>query len=158
MHTGLDCFLGANDGKNSSNDLFGDGLILDKSELIAQDLSAEPKENNTKYIRQGPREFVSFEYREVTLENIKRACKVHYRENLTTCDILASEQGPSCSRLDEIPSFKVIYVCFIIPESGKYIPSEMLKLDPFQSQPQYKKNAEECYFTQRCISSQHSEK
>ena len=51
MHTGLDCFLGANDGKNSSNDLFGDGLILDKSELIAQHLSAEPKENNTKYIR-----------------------------------------------------------------------------------------------------------
>ena len=40
MHTGLDCFLGANDGKNSSNDLFGDGLILDKSELIAQLLSA----------------------------------------------------------------------------------------------------------------------
>ena len=85
MHTGLDCFLGANDERNSSNDLFGDGLILDKSELIAQLLSAEPKENNTKYIRQGPREFVSFEYREVTLENIKRACKVHYRENLTTC-------------------------------------------------------------------------
>ena len=106
-------------------------MILDKSELIAQHLSAEPKENNTKYIRQGPREFVSFEYREVTLENIKRACKVHYRENLTTCDILASEQGPSCSRLDEITSFKVIYVCFIIPESGKSIPSEMLKLDPF---------------------------
>ena len=131
MHTGLDCFLGANDERNSSKDLFGDGLILDKSELIAQHLSAEPKENNTKYIRQGPREFVSFEYREVTLENIKRACKVHYRENLTTCDILASEQGPSCSRLDEIPSFKVIYVCFIIPESGKSIRSEMLKLDPF---------------------------
>ena len=40
-------------------------------------LSAEPKENNTKYIRQGPREFVSYEYSEVTLKNIKRACKVH---------------------------------------------------------------------------------
>ena len=37
MNTGLDCFLGANDGKNSSN-----GLILDKSELIAR-LSAETK-------------------------------------------------------------------------------------------------------------------
>ena len=43
MNTELDCFLGANDGKNSSN-----GLILDKSELIAQRLSAEPKENGTK--------------------------------------------------------------------------------------------------------------
>ena len=114
-------------------------MILDKSELIAQRLSAEPKGNSMKYAKQGPREFVPFEYSEVTLENIKRACKVHYRENLTTCDILASEQGPSCSRLDQIPSFKVIYVRFIIPESGKSIPSETLQLDSFQSQPQYKK-------------------
>ena len=115
MHTGLDCSLGANDGKNSLNDHFGHGLILDKSELIAQRLSAEPKGNSMKYAKQGPREFVPSEYSEVTLENIKRACKVHYRENLTTCDILASEQGPSCSRLDQIPSFKVIYVRFTMP-------------------------------------------
>ena len=46
MHTGLGCFLGANDGKNSSHDLFGHGLILDKSELIAQRLSAAPKGNS----------------------------------------------------------------------------------------------------------------
>ena len=32
-----------------------------------------------------------------------------------------------------------MYVCFIIPESGKSIPSETLELDPFQSQPQHKK-------------------
>ena len=134
----INFFLGANDGKNSSNDLFGHGLILDKSELIAQRLSAEPKGNSMKYAKQGPREFVPFEYSEVTLENIKRACKVHYRENLTTCDILASEQGPSCSRLDKISSFKVIYVRFIIPESGKSLSSETLELDPFQSQPQHK--------------------
>ena len=39
-------FLGGNDGKNSSNDHFGHGLILDKSELIAQRLNAEPKGNS----------------------------------------------------------------------------------------------------------------
>ena len=117
MYTGLDGFLGANDGKNSSNDLFGHGLILDKSELIAQRLSAESKGNSMKYAKQGPREFVSFEYSKVTLENIKRTCKVHYREHLTTCDIVASEQGRSCSRLDQIPSSQVIYVRFIMPES-----------------------------------------
>ena len=60
MHTGLDCFLGANDGKNSSNDLFSHGLILDKGELIAQSLSTKPKGNRMKYAKQGPREFVSF--------------------------------------------------------------------------------------------------
>ena len=91
MHTGLDCFIGANDGKNSSNDLFGHGLIIDKSEVIAQRLSAEPKGNSMKYAKQGEREFVLFEYREVALENIKRACKVYYLENLANCDILASK-------------------------------------------------------------------
>ena len=125
--------------KNSSNDFFDHGLILDKSELIAQRLSAEPKRNSMKYLKQGPCEFVLFEYSEITLENIKRVCKVHYRENLTTCEILASEQGPSCSRLDQIPSFKVIYVHFIMPQSGKSILSGTLELDPFESQPQQKK-------------------
>ena len=104
-------------------------------------------------MKQGPREFVPFEYSEVTLENTKRACKVHYRGNLTICDIFTSEQGPSCSRLDQIPSFKVSYARFIMTESGKSILSETLELDPFHSQPQYKKNAEECYFTQCYISS-----
>ena len=45
MITGLS-FLGANDGKNSSNDLLGHGLVLDKNELIAQRLSAERKGNS----------------------------------------------------------------------------------------------------------------
>ena len=92
-----------------------------------------------KYSKQGPCEFVLFEYSEITLENIKRVCKVHYRKNLTTCEILASEQGPSCSRLDQIPSFKVIYVHFIMPQPGKSILSGTLELDPFESQPQHKK-------------------
>ena len=94
MYTELDCFLGANDRKNSSNILFGHGLILDKSEPIAQRLSAEPKGNSINHAKQDPREFVPLEYSEVTLENIKYACKVLYWKNLTNCDILASEQGP----------------------------------------------------------------
>ena len=59
-----------------------------------------------KYAKQGQREFLSFEYSEVTLENIKRACKVHYRGNLTTSDIFASEQGPICSQMDQIRNAK----------------------------------------------------
>ena len=50
-------------------------MILDKSELIAQRLSAEPKGNSMKYAKQGPREFVPFEYSEVTLENINVPAK-----------------------------------------------------------------------------------
>ena len=41
--------------------------------------------------------------------------------------------------MDQIPSFKVIYVRFIIPEAVKSIPSETIELDSFQSQPQHKK-------------------
>ena len=85
------------------------------------------------------KEFVPFDYSEVTLENIKRACKVHYRGNLTICDIFTSEQGPSRSWLDQIPNFKVSYARLIMTESGKSILSETLALDPFHSQPQYKK-------------------
>ena len=59
-----------------------------------------------KYANQGPREFLPFEYSEVTLENIKRACKVHYLENLTTSDIFASEQGLFSSQMDQIRNAK----------------------------------------------------
>ena len=124
MHTGLDCFSGAYDGKILQ-------MILYKSELIAQRLSAEPKENSMKYQKQGPHEFVLFEYSEVTMENTKCACKVHYLENLTTSNILVFEQGPSCSRFDQIPCFKVIYVCLVMLEPGKSTRSETLELHLF---------------------------
>ena len=47
------CFIGATDGKNSSNDLFGHGLVLDKTELISQHVSSEPKGNSKKYAKGG---------------------------------------------------------------------------------------------------------
>ena len=59
---------------------------------------------------------------------------------MITSYILDFDKGPSSSRLDQIPSFKVIYVCFLMPESGKFIFSELLQLDPFQSQQQNKKS------------------
>ena len=31
------------------------------------------------------------------------------------CDVLAGEQGPSCSSLDQIPDMKVVYIRFIEP-------------------------------------------
>ena len=157
-HTALDCFLGANDGRNSSNDLFDHGLILDKSELIAQRLSAQPKGNSMKYAKQGPLEFVPFEYSEVTLENTKRACKVHYRENLTTCDIPVSQQGPFCSRLDQIPSFKNHLCSLYHTRVWKVYPFRNIRRRSISKPARTQKNAKECYFTQCCISSQHSEK
>ena len=79
-----------------------------------------------------------FEYSEVALENINRACKVHYRENLTTCDILAFEQGPPILGWIKFQASTKSFM-FIYVESGKSIFSETLELDPFQSQPLHKK-------------------
>ena len=64
-----------------------------------------------KYSREGPRDFVPFEYEYVTIDNIKKACQKHFKEH-RNCDVLASEQGPSCSRIDQLPSLKIIHIRF----------------------------------------------
>ena len=68
-------------------------------------------------LRVGAREFVAFNFDEVTLENIKEACQLHYDdapgENME-CDVLAGEQGPSCRSLSQIPDLKLVYVRFIV--------------------------------------------
>ena len=72
--------------------------ILEEECVTVQRLSAEVSGKAQKYTRVGAREFVPFEYDEVTVENIKRACLSHFdvREGCV-CDVLAGEQGPSCS-------------------------------------------------------------
>ena len=90
------------------------GEILSKEELIVQRLSSEVSGKQQKYSRVGPMEFVAYEYEEVTAENIKTACKKHFKPKLgTVCDILAGEQGPSCKSVDQIPDLKVIHIRFI---------------------------------------------
>ena len=64
-----------------------------------------------KYLREGPRDFVLFKYEEVTIDNINKACQKHFKER-RNCDVLASEQGPSCSRIDQLPSLKIIHIRF----------------------------------------------
>ena len=60
------------------------------SELLVQRLSTEPKPTTIKYSREGPRDFVPFEYEEVTIDSIKKACQKHFKEH-RDCDVLASE-------------------------------------------------------------------
>ena len=64
-----------------------------------------------KYSREGPRDFFPFEYEEVTIDNIKKACQKHFKEH-RNCDVLASEQGPSCFKIDQLPSLKIIHIHF----------------------------------------------
>ena len=48
----------------------GEENILSKKELIVQKLSPEPKTTTMKFTREGPREFVEYNYDEILLENI----------------------------------------------------------------------------------------
>ena len=82
--------------------------------LVVQRLSAEVSGKAQKYSRIGAREFVSCEYEECTIENIRRACEKHFAvDRSMSCDILAGEQGPSCNTVKQIPDSRVIHVRFV---------------------------------------------
>ncbi len=88
--------------------------ILEEECVTIQRLSAEVSGKAQKYTRVGAREFVPFEYDEVTVENIKQACLSHFDVGESSvCDVLAGEQGPSCSTVKQIPNLNVVYVRFI---------------------------------------------
>ena len=92
-------------------------LILQKGEIVVQRLSAEVSGKAQKYNRHGPREFVSFAEEELSIPGIKKACEKHFR-TLTSqglvCDVLAGDQGPSCSSVHQIPDLKVEYYMQIL--------------------------------------------
>ena len=67
---------------------------------------------------EGPRKFVEYNYDEILLENIKQACTQHFKEK-RNCDVLASEQGPTCTPLDQLPSLNLIFIRFTTPVSIK---------------------------------------
>ena len=87
---------------------------ISKKELIVQKLSSEPKPTAMKFTRDALREFVKYNYDEVLLENIKEACTQHFKEN-RNCDVLASEQGPSYTRLDQLPNLNLVFIRFTTP-------------------------------------------
>ena len=96
----------------------GEENILSKLELIAQKLSSESKTTTMKFTGEGPRKFVEYNYDEILLENIKQACTQHFKEK-RNCDVLASEQGPTCTPLDQLPSLNLIFIRFTTPVSIK---------------------------------------
>ena len=85
-------------------------------ELTVQRLSSEVAAKQQKYARIGPREFVDFSGRELTIANIKEACTSHFASKIgagMVCDIVAGEQGPSCGTVKQIPNTKLIHVRLI---------------------------------------------
>ena len=70
-------------------------------EIIVQRLASEP-DNKQVYKPIQPREFVSFDYEEMTLLNLKKACAAHFKVPHTTCDVLVTNKGPSCTNVNQI--------------------------------------------------------
>lgn len=60
-----------------------------------------------KYSREGTREFVNYKYTELSVTNIKEACQIHFNEK-RDCDVLASDQGPSRTRIDQITTYLLL--------------------------------------------------
>ena len=100
-------------GKGKKKDTVS-AFIFENDTLVVQRLSAEVSGKAQKYSRIGAREFVSYEYEEFTIENIRRACEKHFAvDKSMSCDILAGEQGPSCNTVKQIPDSRVIHVRFV---------------------------------------------
>ena len=67
-----------------------------------------------KFSRIGAREFVPFaEYEDLTLANIKLACEKYFSNTVGKSVVLASEQGPSCSTLEQVPDLRLVHIRFI---------------------------------------------
>ena len=107
--------LGSLDKKD--NDKLGIGShIMTEGEMIVQRLSSVATGKSMKYEKMGPQEFVPFPFDELSVENLKQACSDYFKGVLIDgqkCDILASQNGPSCTKLSHIKNFKLIFVRFI---------------------------------------------
>ena len=74
-------------------------------EIIVQRLASEPDTKQTFRPVQ-PREFVNFDYDELSLANLKKACATHFNLPPSTCDVLVTNKGPSCTNIAQIPHRK----------------------------------------------------
>lgn len=105
--------------------------IVIEGEMIVQRLSNIATGKSMKYERIGPQEFVTYPYDELSLENMKKASLNHFKSRLNDddmeADILASQNGPSCSKLSHLKNFKVIFVRFIL-STKLAVPSSSLSV------------------------------
>ena len=109
-----------------------DVSILERKEITVQPLATEATGKAKKYERTGPHEFVKFPYEEVTIPNIVKACNKHFEKRLRgmSIDVLASERGPSCSKISQLPNLKLVHVRFVVDSSKCSISSQSLSRFP----------------------------
>ena len=90
-------------------------------DIMVQRMAEFPTGRLKKFEPLEPREFVPFsEFTCLSLENIKTACEEHFNMPEGTCDILSSNQGPSCTRFDQIKAKKIYLIRFIQSDHPEY--------------------------------------
>ena len=97
------------ENRNGKDKAASTNNILRNEVATVQRLSSDVSGKAQKYTRIGPREFVPYEYTDLTMANLKKAIITHLGSKKSFCDILAGEQGPSCKVLEQIPDLKMIY-------------------------------------------------
>ena len=58
---------------------------------------------------------------ELSIENIKEACEQFYNAPQGTCNILASDRGPSCTKIEQIKGKKVYFIRFLQPTDSSHV-------------------------------------
>ena len=84
--------------------------------LTVQRLSTNVSGKAQKYSRIGPHDFVPYRRDDLPLEGLTSACREHFSSTIEAdqmIDIVASEQGPSCSSLQQVPDLKLIHFRFV---------------------------------------------
>ena len=86
------------------------------NDILVQWMSPTASGRLKKFEPLDTRDFIPFdEYEELTLDNIKEACEKFYKAPEDSCDILASDRGPSCIKLEKLKGKKVFFIRFIPP-------------------------------------------
>ena len=89
------------------------------SDILVQRMSSTASGRLKKYEPFDTRAFVPFkDYEELILENIKEACERFYNAAAGSCDLLASDRGPSCSKFEQIKGHKVFFIRFLEPKEN----------------------------------------
>jgi len=100
------------------------------NDILVQRMFSAASGRLKKYKPLDTRDFVPFEdYEELSVENIKEACEKFYNAPPGSCDILASDRGPSCTKLEQI---KVYFIRFLQPNENAeriFCPQEVERFD-----------------------------
>lgn len=101
--------------KRTGNDAKKAGTKL-PNDILVQRMSPTASGRLKKFEPLDTRDFIPFDnYEELTLDNIKDACEKFYKAPEGSCDILASDRGPSCTKLEQLKGKKVFFIRFIPP-------------------------------------------